>query len=341
LNERHSRQVLFPRVGRAGQARLAAGRVLVVGLGATGGAIAESLARAGVGHLTLVDRDYPEWSNLQRQVLFDEEDVRAGVPKAVAAAAHLGRIDSGLSLAPEVTDVHAGNVEALVAGHDLVMDGTDNFATRFLLNDAALAAGVPWIYSAAIGAHGVSLTIEATGAPCLRCLYPEPPPPGSVATCDTAGVLQPAVAAVAAVAAAEAIKLLVGGEPRNHDLLYIDLWDLTWQSFRVPARADCASCAEQRFPALSDEPGADSDAVAMALCGRDAVHLRPPATQLDLAALAGRLGTVTDLALANEHLLRFTSDGREVTVFADGRAIVKGTDDPAVARALYARFVGL
>jgi adenylyltransferase/sulfurtransferase len=332
--------MLFRPVGPAGQEKLAAARVVVVGVGATGGAIADSLARAGVGHLTLVDRDYPELSNLQRQVLFSLDDVLRGVPKAVAAAERLAAIDPDLSLAPHVTDLHAGNVLAILAGHDVVVDGTDNFATRFLLNDAALSLGLPWVYCGAIGANGVSLTVEATGQPCLRCLYPEPPPPGSVATCDTAGVLQPAVAAVAAVAATEVMKLLVGGQPRNHDLLYVDMWDLTWQTFHVPTRPDCASCGERRFPAL-DPLTESADAVASTLCGRDAVHLRPPPTALDMPALAAQLARVGEVAVANEHLIRFNASGLEMTLFADGRAIVKGTDDAAAARAMYARFVGL
>jgi adenylyltransferase/sulfurtransferase len=331
--------MLFYGIGRPGQERLAAARVAVVGVGATGGAIAEILARAGVGHLTLVDRDYPEIHNLQRQVLFDLADVERGAPKAVAAAEHLAAIDPALSLEPVVTDVHAGNVVALLGGHDAVADGTDNFATRFAVNDAALSLGIPWVYCGAIGAHGVTLTIEAEGRPCLRCLHPDAPPPGSVATCDTAGVLQPAVAVVAAVAAAEILKLLVGASPRNHELLYVDLWPLTFQQFEVPARPDCASCARREFPAL-DDGGAAPDAVAAALCGRDAVHIRPPTTAMDLAALAGRLAATTELELANDHLLRFRAEAVEVTVFADGRAIIKGTDDPARARAVYARYVG-
>jgi molybdopterin-synthase adenylyltransferase len=339
VSERHSRQVLFRHVGLAGQARLAAGRVLVVGVGATGGAIAASLARAGVGHITLVDRDYPERSNLQRQALFVDADVDRGLPKAIAAAAHLTAIDPDLAIRPIVADFHAGNALALATGHDVLADGTDNFATRFVLNDAAVRLNVPWVYCGAIGAHGATMTIEAGGRPCLRCLYPEAPPIGSVATCDTAGVLQPAVAAVAAVAALEVMKLLLGGEPRNHELLHVDLWDLTWQPFRVPARPDCATCGQRTFPALDGSTG--GDALATTLCGREAVHLRPPAAQVDPEALARRLAAVVTVELANTHLVRFTTSGHTVTVFADGRAIVTGTDDPAVARALYARFVGL
>lgn len=329
--------MLFHHVGRAGQARLAAGRVAIVGVGATGGTIAESLARAGVGHLTLVDRDYPERSNLQRQVLFVDADVDRGIPKALAAAEHLLAIDPGLSVQGLVTDFHAGNALSLIADHDVVVDGTDNFAARFVLNDAAVKLGIPWVYCGAVGAHGATLTIAGSGRPCLRCLYPNPPPPGSLETCDTAGVLQPAVAAIAAVSALEALKLLLGAAAAWGEMTYVDLWLRSWQTFEVPATEDCLTCGRRQFPALD---AAGEDAVATALCGRTAVHVRPPATSVDLATLARRLAAATAIHLANEHLLRFEADGCDVTVFADGRAIVKGTDDTATARAIYARYVG-
>jgi adenylyltransferase/sulfurtransferase len=337
-DDRHARQILFRHVGAAGQERLRRARVLVVGLGATGGAIANSLARSGVGRLTLVDRDYPERHNLQRQTLLDDEDVERGTPKALASRDHLLRVDPGLDIRAVVADVHAGNILELVGDHDVVVDGTDNFATRFVLNDAALKLGRPWVYSGVIGAHGASMTIEAGGRPCLRCLYPDVPPAGSVETCDTAGVLHPAVEVVAGVAALEVMKLLLDGQPRNHGLLYLDVWEGTFERFRVPAQAECASCALQRYPALEERSG--GDVIAAALCGREAVHLRPPVAAVDLAALADRLANSTAVACVNEHLLRFTAEGHEVTLFADGRAIVKGTADVLEARALYARYVG-
>ncbi len=338
MNDRHHRQTLFRHIGPAGQARLAAGSAVIVGVGATGGAIAESLARAGVGRLTLVDRDFPERSNLQRQVLFVDADVDRGIPKALAAAEHLLAIDPGLAVQGVVADFHAGNAQSLLAGHDVVVDGTDNFAARFVLNDAAVMLGIPWIYCGAVGAHGATMSVAANGQPCLRCLYPSPPPPGSLETCDTAGVLQPAVATVAAVAAMAAMKLLLGAPAAEGEMTYVDLWARSWQSFHVPAVADCPTCARRQFPALVTASA--EDAVATALCGRDAVHVRPREAHVDLAALARRLETATPVQLANQHLVRFAASGCDITVFADGRAIVKGTDDPVKARALYARYIG-
>ena len=366
--DRHARQVLFRHVGRAGQARLAAARVLIVGVGATGGAVANALARAGVGHLTLVDRDYPELHNLQRQTLLDEADVRAGIPKAVAAAAHLRQIDSGLDVTAVVTDVHAGNILELLAAperaehadpsgaYDLIIDGTDNFATRYVLNDAAVQLGLPWVYSGAIGAHGAMMVIPPGGRPCFRCLHPDEPPPGSLETCDTVGVLQPAVAVVGGLAAMAALKLLLGHDVLP-ELLHVDAWDGLIAHFQVPARPDCPTCGRLEFPSLSESGG--TDVVAATLCGRDAVHLRPArrpdtaqssprpplgsplGSRLDLGGLATRLRAATGVSVANEHLVRFQADGCEITVFADGRAIVQGTDELSRARSLYARWIGL
>ncbi len=338
--ERHGRQILFRRIGLAGQARLVSARVLVIGVGATGGAIANTLARAGLA-LTLVDRDFPERHNLQRQTLFTDADVDRGVPKAVAAAEHLRQIDPELPITAHVTDVHAGNILDLAAGHDVLVDGTDNFATRFVVNDAAVRLGIPWVYCGAIGAQGALMTIEAGGRPCLRCLYPDPPPPGSVATCDTAGVLHAAVAVAAGLASLEVMKLILDASPRQHGLLHIDVWDGVYQSFAVPARDDCPTCAQHRFPALDTRGG---DLLATSLCGRDAVHLRPPeagsTTAIPLPALAQRLAGLVELTTVNDYLLRFNAEGYAITLFADGRAIIQGTDDPATARALYARWVG-
>jgi len=339
--DRHGRQMLFAKVGRAGQAKLAAARVLVVGVGATGGAIANSLARAGVG-LTLVDRDFLERHNLQRQTLFEDADVERGAPKAVAAAEYLRRVDPDLPVAAHATDVHAGNVLELAAGHDVLVDGTDNFATRFVVNDAAVRLGIPWVYCGAIAAHGALMTIVAGGRPCLRCLYPDAPPPGSVETCDTAGVLHPAVAVVAGLAALEVMKLILGQVAHPGSLMHIDVWDHIFQSFAVPAQPDCATCGRHEFPALDARSG---DVLATSLCGRDAVHLRPPESApgavVDLAGVARRLGTSAEVSAANAYLVRFVAEACEITLFADGRAIIKGTDDPAVARGVYARWIGV
>lgn len=338
VRPRHDRQARFAPVGAAGQARLYEAKVLIVGLGATGGAIAGSLARAGVA-LTLVDRDHVERHNLQRQSLFCDADVSAGLPKAEAARRHLSAVDPGLPIRAEVADLHAGNVMRLARGHDLIIDGSDNFAVRYILNDAALQLGIPWIYCAAVGAHGAVMPITAGGKPCLRCLHPDPPPPGSHETCDTAGVLQPAVAIVAGIAAMEAIKLLLGQPIESPGLRYIEAWDLGFQIFAVPAREGCAGCDLRRLPALAAD--ATGDAIASLLCGRDAVHVRPPEVILDLGRLAERLRGAAAIEMQNAFILRFVVDDLETTVFADGRAIIKGSDDPARARGHYARWIGL
>lgn len=335
--ERFRAQVRFAPLGSDGQRRLAAARVLIVGVGATGCAEAVSLARAGVGRLTLVDRDYPEVHNLPRQILFTDDDVELATPKAVAAARHLAAMAPGLETEAVVADFHAGNAKEIVAGHDLVLDGTDNFAARYVMNDSSLAQGVPWIYCAVVGGYGLTMTIEASGAPCLRCFQDEAPPPGTVETCDTAGVLHGAVMTVAGVAVIEAIKVL-SGTPRRPGITFLDPWAGEYRRFEVPPREDCRSCARGLLPALTLPESAD--VMAAALCGRDAVHLRPGKGGIDLATMAGRLEAATEVTIANEHLVRFSADGQEVTLFADGRAIVKGTSDTARARGIYARYVG-
>ena len=333
---RHARQRRFPAVGDAGQARLSAARVLVVGLGATGGAVADLLARAGVG-LTLVDRDYVEITNLQRQTLFALADLDQ--PKAEAARARLAAIDPELPLEVRIADLHAGNALALARGHALIVDGTDNFAARFVINDAALSLGIPWVYCGAIGASGAAMAFGAKGQPCLRCLHPVPPEPGSHDTCETAGVLQPAVAIVAGLAAMEALRLLLGEPAPPAALQYVDAWARAFPRLAVAARADCPSCALGQLPAL--RPDGDGDALATVLCGRDAVQVRPASASLDLAALATRLAAACEVELANSFIVRFRAEGLVTTVFADGRAIIQGLDDGGRARGHYARWIGL
>jgi adenylyltransferase/sulfurtransferase len=336
--ERYSRQARFGGIGAAGQERLRAGRVLVVGCGALGSAAVDLLARAGVGHLVVVDRDFVELSNLQRQLLFDEADAAAGLPKAVAAARAVARVNSGVELRPVVADVTPANVEGLVAGVDVVVDGTDNFETRYLLNDACTKLGKPWVYGGAIGATGVSMTFVPGTSACLRCIFPNPDLGGNVGTCETSGVLGSTVVMVAALQWTEAVKLLVGDlEHVNRGATMFDLWtnDLE-RSERVPRRPDCVCCGQRRFEYLD----AKATSRAASLCGRNAVQINPgQPLSLDLAELAGRLapaGAVT----RNEYLVRFTVGDYELTIFPEGRTIVKGTGDVAVARSLYARYVG-
>ena len=341
-DRRYSRQILFPGIGAAGQARIRRSSVLVVGGGALGSIASEVLVRAGVSRLILVDRDYVDESNLQRQSLYDERDLAEGLPKAVAAARKLQAINGDVEIEGRVEDVHAGNVIALLEGMDLVLDGTDNFETRYLLNDASVRTGVPWIYAACVGSYGMSFVVRPGVTACLRCLLEEEPPPGTSPTCDTAGIIAPAVHAVSAFQLAEALKILSGRtEALTGAVLSIDVWQGRSDSFRPQGkRDDCPACGLGRLEYLA---GA-SESQTLTLCGRNAVQIRParPAS-LALEQVAARLrelGEVSDLAV-NSYLLRARLAGREFVLFPDGRAIVQGIQDPAEARSLYARYVGM
>jgi molybdopterin/thiamine biosynthesis adenylyltransferase len=339
--ERYARQTLFAGIGLGGQERIARGRVLIVGCGALGSVLANNLARAGVGHLRIADRDYVEGNNLQRQVLYVEDDVRRGMPKAAAAAEYLRRVNGLITIEPLVTDVTAENVEELIEGVDLVLDGTDNFETRYLLNDACLKAGVPWIYSGVIAAYGVTLAVLPGETACLRCVFPERPLPGTTPTCDTAGVLNGIVGVIAGMASTEALKLLVGSPQLVRGMTWVDLWENTFDRIELPRQPDCPACGRGEYEYLD----APIDESGTALCGRNAVQVRPPrgaasTTGLDLAALAERLAPVGEVA-SNSFLLRLRVDGYDVTVFPDARAIIKGTDDLALARSVYAKYVGM
>ncbi len=336
---RYVRQTIFPGIGPTGQQKLADARLVVVGCGATGTVIANHLARAGVGHLIVADRDFVELHNLQRQLLFDEQDLADNLPKAVAAERKLRAINSDIEVQGRVTDVNAENVEDLIEGATLVMDGTDNFETRYILNDACLKQSIPWIYTGAVATYGMSQTVIPGQTACLRCHFEEVPPPGTNATCDTAGVVGPVVAAVASVSATEAIKLIVGQGELNRGIIHVDLWYNTFEQFesRGP-RPDCPACQQRNFEFLNQEKGSQ----AVNLCGRDAVQIRPAgAARLPLAKMAGRLTEVSRITARNDYLLRFNVDDYEITLFADARAIIKGTEDETVARGLYAKYVGV
>lgn len=335
--DRYHRQALLPQIGAAGQARLRASRVLVVGCGAIGSVAAEQLARAGVGMLRIADRDVVELTNLQRQVLFDEADARERLPKAIAAARRIARINSGVSVEPAVTDVDGENVEQLVEGMRLVIDGTDNVETRYLINDVSVKHGIPWVYGACVGTEGRVLAIRPTSGPCLRCIFPEPPNPGALPTCDTAGVLGPAAAVVGAAQAACAIKVLLGETDGPDQMLAFDMWTMRFKSVNTGGsrRADCPTCGARRFEFLRRT---SRDTTAR-LCGRNAVQIRGM-NPSDLKGLANRLAAGTNVT-RTEHLVRATVDGGiELTAFADGRVIVHGTADVARARSIYARFIG-
>lgn len=337
---RYSRQTLFAGISAAGQQRLAAGCVAIIGVGALGAMQAEMLARAGLGRLILIDRDFVELSNLHRQVLYDESDAAAQLPKAVAAANRLQRINSAVDIEAVVKDVNYANIEDLIRDADIVLDGTDNFETRYLINDAALKLGKPWIYGAAVGSYGVQMTIRPGLTPCLRCLFPDPPAPGTSPTCDTAGVILPVIAAVVSHQIAEALKLLTGRFEKLHGaLLQFDLWEngTTRMNLDRARLDDCPACGRGEYEFLS----ARSGQMATAMCGRNAVQIWPGnATKLDFDALAAQL-RLTGEVKVNPYLLRFATGEYEITVFADARGIVKGTEDPQVARSLYARYIGV
>lgn len=336
--DRYSRQQILPGWGRSGQERLAGCRAAVVGCGALGSHIAAHLARAGVGHLVLADRDFVEWNNLPRQALFSEADAAAGTPKAIAAAQRLRQINGQVQIRERVVDVNADSVEELIAGADVVLDGADNFEVRYLLNEACVKADIPWVYGGVLGTYGLSSAIVPGDTPCLRCLLGPIPPPGSVPTCETAGVLGPVVAVVAAIEVTEALKILLG---RRQDLLrslvMVDLWTGDFERARVErSKTPCPVCDEHRYEMLESSAGS----LTTILCGRNAVQVRPrPAKDVDLEGLAARLTGLGPLR-RNEYLLRLDVEGLQLTVFPDGRTIVKGTDDPSRARSVYCRYVG-
>lgn len=339
--ERYSRQVLFSEIGREGQERLAAARVTLVGCGALGSVLAETLVRAGVGHLRICDRDHLELHNLQRQVLFDERDVAEGLPKAVAAASKLARINSSVQVDAQVVDVTPANVERLTADADLLLDGTDNFETRYLLNDLAVSRGKPWVYGAVIGATGLVMPVLPGETPCLRCVFESAPPPEFNPTCDTAGVIGPAVQVVAALQSTEALKLLAGRrENVTRGLISIDVWAARFATLNIGGpNADCPCCAKRQFDFLAGKSASRS----ATLCGRDAVQISPPegSRRADLAALAAKLGPLArGPVVANPYLVQAAIGPYVISLFADGRAIVKGTKIPDEARTVLAKYVG-
>jgi adenylyltransferase/sulfurtransferase len=337
---RYARQIIYPGIGEAGQAALLAARVTIIGVGATGSVLANHLTRAGVGHLRLVDRDFVELNNLQRQLLYDEEDVAAMLPKAVAAGRKLRRINSQIEIEDVVADVTPANILGFVADADVVLDGTDNFAARYLINDVCVKLGKPWVYCGVIAAYGMTMTIRPGITPCLRCVIGELPAPGTVPTCDVAGVIGPIVTLMGSIAATEALKLLVGRGTLNPGMIYADLWEDSFDRFELGGpRPDCPTCGQHEYPFLNAEAGPRTTS----LCGRDAVQVSVAGTQgVDLAGLADRLRAAHVGAIqANPYLLRAQIDGYEFTIFPDGRAIIKGTGDETVAGTLYAKYVGM
>lgn len=341
--ERYSRQILLGELGEAGQQRLLESSAVMVGCGALGTALANLLVRAGVGKLRIVDRDFVEPSNLQRQTLFEESDAQQALPKAVAAERRLRAINSGVSVEGVVADLSPKNAEELLGGFPLILDGTDNFETRFLLNDAAIHLNVPWIYAAVVASYGVTLTVRPGETACLACALESGGENGAHAngagsedTCDTVGVLGAAAGVIASIEAAEAIKLLCGKSPlAGGSLTSFDVWSGKFQSVRVARNPQCRACVRRELRYLEGEAQPH-----LTMCGRDSVQIHERRRELDLAALGKRIAPTVAEVRENGFLLRFRVPPYEMTVFADGRAIIKGTRDTSVARSLYARYIG-
>ncbi len=333
--DRYSRQTLFPAIGVEGQRKLGNSSVAVIGCGALGTVIATSLVRAGVGKVRIIDRDFIEYHNLQRQVIFDEEDIKAQLPKAIAAERHLKKVNSLVEIEGVVTDVNYTNIERLVAGADLILDGLDNFETRLLINDVSLKHKIPWVYGGAIAASGMTMNIIPGETPCFRCLQGSSSGRGIALTCDTAGVISPAPFIIGSLQTAEAMKILIGAQEINRQLIVIDVWRGKFSRFDIGRGADCPACGGE-YEFLEARFGTRTTS----LCGQNAVQvLNPETTGLSLEGLATRLSPLGEVSY-NEFMLRFVVDSREMFVFPDGRAIVKDTNDEALARGLYAKYIG-
>lgn len=339
--QRYSRQIRFPAIGETGQQRLKGSRVLLVGCGALGSVIAETLVRAGIGFIRIADRDFLEVSNLQRQVLFDENDVAKMLPKAIAAANHLRRINSGVEIEPLIIDIDAGNIEGLCRDVDVILDGSDNFEIRFLINDVAIKHSIPWIYGGCLGADGQTMSILPGETGCLNCLMLDgPPPPGTTPTCDSFGILSPIINVIASIESLEAIKILTGKRDAvSRKLQVFSLWDNQTRAMDLSGlrdQVDCPTCRQNQFKWLNGQRGSQT----AVLCGRNAVQLNFTACRtLDFDELEHRLSSIGAVT-RNKFMLRFTHGDHTITVFQDARAIVSGTDDPAVARKLYTQFLG-
>jgi molybdopterin-synthase adenylyltransferase len=339
MNERYSRQILFQQIGKSGQEKLLNSRVLLVGCGALGASHAEMLARAGVGKLRIVDRDFVEFSNLQRQTLYSESDAIERLPKAIAAKNRLLAINSEIEIEAIVADINQRNVEDFIADCDLVIDGSDNFQVRYLVNDACVKHSINWIYGAAVSSYGTSMTIIPNETPCLRCIFEEMPDAASSPTCDTSGVIQPIISSISSVQISEALKILTGNLEKLHrSLVQIDIWENDWRKIKLgKPNDDCICCVKRKFEFLE----AENTEFFTALCGRDSVQISSPIpTELNLINFADKLKNLGEVK-QNEYLVRFLADKFEVTVFRDARAIIKGTDDFTVARSVYAKFVGV
>ena len=339
-HSRYARQTILKEIGREGQERLDRSSVAVVGLGALGSVSANLLARAGIGKILLIDRDFLEANNLQRQVLYDEKDLAENLPKAIAAKRNLELVNSEIDIQAEVTDINARTIDELLGGIDLIIDGTDNFETRFLINDYSLSKRIPWIYGGAIRMEGMSYVVLPGEGPCLRCLFGEAPGAEDVQTCDQVGILAPVAHMIASFQAIEAIKYLAGKkEAVERNLWKVDLWNREFKSVAVDKlrKSPCSGCKDKDFPYLSRKKGAQ----AVTLCGRNAVQIfGEQQVILDLSKMAGKLSGEGEVVF-NQHLLKWQKNPFEITLFANGRAIIRGTEDIGQAKSIYAKYVGV
>jgi molybdopterin/thiamine biosynthesis adenylyltransferase len=339
-NARYSRQILFPPIGQSGQVKLSASRVAIVGLGALGTVLANHMVRSGVGFVRLIDRDFVEESNLQRQMLYDEEDAGNHTPKAIAAADKLQKVNSSVIIEPIIGDLHSYNAEQWLGDVDLILDGTDNFQTRYLINDVAIKHRIPWVYGGAVSSRGMFMSVRPLETPCYRCLFPDQPS-GRGETCDTVGVIGPIIHIIASYQATEALKILVGAENQfNPNLEQFDLWTNMHMQMDITQskHPNCPACGRGEFDFL--HPVGDNQEVYSALCGRDSVQIAPRhAMSVDLeqeAKVFRSIGRVEQ----NAFLLRFHVDEYTLVLFKDGRVMVQGTQDIAMAKSLYARYIG-
>ena len=338
MQERYSRQVILPNIGEEGQKTLLKSRVAIIGCGALGTVVANNLVRAGVGKISIIDRDFVELNNLQRQILFDEDDM--GIPKAVTAAEKLKRMNSDVEIEAMVKDLNHMNAEKIMSGVDLVLDGTDNMQTRFLINDVCVKSKIPWIYTAAVGTYGMMMTIVPGKTPCFRCFLPDVPEPGSLPTCDTAGVLNTIPVIIASIESTEAIKILLKENITTNaesNLIFYDVWSNTFEKIAVMRDKRCRCCDEHKFDFLN----AEKKEIITSLCGRNAIQITPAkSADISFKSLAERLKRSGEVRF-NNFILVFKERDKEISLFKDGRAIIKGTDDEKTARSLYARYIGI
>ena len=338
MQDRYSRQVILPNIGEEGQKTLLKSKIAIIGCGALGTVVANNLVRAGVGKISIIDRDFVELNNLQRQILFDEDDI--GIPKAVAAAEKLKRVNSDVEIEAMVKDLNHLNAEKIMSGVDLVLDGTDNMQTRFLINDVCVKSQIPWIYTAAVGTYGMMMTIVPGRTPCFRCFLPDVPEPGSLPTCDTAGVLNTIPVIIASIESTEAIKILLKENMTTNaesNLIFYDVWNNTFEKIAVMRDKRCRCCVEHKFDFLN----AAKKEIITSLCGRNAIQITPAkSADISFKSLAERLKRLGEVRF-NNFILVFKERDKEISLFKDGRAIIKGTDDEKAARSLYARYVGI